>query len=294
MLSNAKITVIIPTYNRSADLQRALESVFKQTHPADEIIIVDDCSTDDTSQVIKKYGDQIIYLRNAFNSGASASRNTGIEKASGDYIAFLDSDDVWSDTKLEHQIQYMKLNGLEVSVTGFAVGYQGNRGVEVKNRPYTEITTEDCLWGVYSAPGTTLICNTQLMKDVNGYNAQYKRLEDWELFFKLTNHAKIGFLNENLAFISPSGGPAVSIIKESCDLLLRDAPRLLGDKYCKYIKKLQAGVDFEFAVVCWKGGEYLRSLRYFLTSYMKTPIGHNSFKIILLPAIKKRFFKIDN
>jgi len=128
MLSNAKITVIIPNYNRSADFQRALQSVFKQTHLPDEIIFVDDCSTDETSQVIKKYGDQIIYKRNAINSGASASRNAGIENTSGNYIAFLDSDDVWSDTKLEHQIHYMKLNGLEVSVTGFVAGYQGKAG----------------------------------------------------------------------------------------------------------------------------------------------------------------------
>lgn len=294
MLDDAKITVVIPTYNRSADLQRALESVFKQTYPPDEVIIIDDCSSDDTSEVIKEYGDEIIYLRNPINSGASASRNTGINKASGNYIAFLDSDDVWSEVKLEHQVRYMKLGSLEASVTGFAVGYQGNRGVEVKSRPYTEITTEDCLWGVYSAPGTTLICNTQLLKDVNGYNTQYKRLEDWELFFKLTQRVRIGFLNENLAFISPSGGPALPVFRESCNLLLRDAPKLLGDNYDLYIKRLRAGVDFEFAVICWKSGDYLRSLLYFLISYLRSPRGHNSLEIILLPALKNRFCKIKN
>mgnify|MGYP003682219531 CR=1 FL=1 len=243
---------------------------------------------------MKEYGDRVVYLRHAVNSGASASRNTGIDRASGDYIAFLDSDDVWSETKLERQIQFMKINGLEVSVTSFAVGYQGKRGVEIKNRPYIEITTEDCLWGVYSAPGTTLICSTQLMKAVNGYNTQYKRLEDWELFFKLTKHTKIGFLNKNPAFIFPSGGTSVSIIKESCDLLIRDAPLLLGDNYHKYQRKLKAGVDFEFAVACWKVGEYRRSLWYFTTSYLKSPFNHQSFGIILLPAIKKRVFNIDN
>ncbi len=132
------------------------------------------------------------------------------------------------------------------------------------------------------------------MKDVNGYNAQYKRLVDWKLFFKCTNHTKIGLLYENLAFISPSGGAPLSIIMESYDLLLRFAPRLFGNKYRKYIKKLKAGMDFEFEIVCMKGGEYLRSLRYFHTSCIKSPFGHNSSKIIILPTIEKPVFKIEN
>ncbi len=294
MRNAAKITVIIPTYNRSKDLKRALESVFNQTYQADEIIVVDDNSTDNTSDMLKEYADRIVYLKHKANSGASAGRNTGINQASGDFVAFLDSDDIWDEHKLERQVEFMKVNAFEVSVTGFAVGYQGSRGVEIKNRPYKEITTEDCLWGVYTAPGSTMICNTHLIKEIEGYNTNYKRLEDWELFFKLTNRTKIGFLNENLAFISPSGGPAVSIIKESCDLLLRDAPSLLGDNYNKYIEKLRAGIDFEFAVVCWKAGNYVRSFRYFVTSYFYSPYNHKSFKIILYPAIKKRLFNIDN
>ncbi len=102
MFNNFKISVIIPTYNRCELLQRAVLSVLKQTRPADEIIIIDDGSTDGTAELIPKKFPQILYSRQE-NKGVSAARNAGIESASGEWIAFLDSDDTWLPRKLEYQ-----------------------------------------------------------------------------------------------------------------------------------------------------------------------------------------------
>ena len=102
MFNNFKISVIIPTYNRHVLLERAVMSVLKQTRPADEIIIIDDGSTDGTPELIPKKFPQILYYRQE-NKGVSAARNAGIEKSSGDWIAFLDSDDAWLPRKLEYQ-----------------------------------------------------------------------------------------------------------------------------------------------------------------------------------------------
>jgi len=102
MTTNFKISVILTTYNRSALVERAILSVLKQTRPADEIIIIDDGSTDETSELMARKYPQILYFWQE-NKGISAARNAGIEKSAGDWIAFLDSDDTWLKRKLEYQ-----------------------------------------------------------------------------------------------------------------------------------------------------------------------------------------------
>ncbi|MGB5873292.1 MAG: glycosyltransferase family 2 protein [Bacteroidota bacterium] len=96
-------SVVIPTFNRSALVTRAIDSVLSQTHPAAEIIVVDDGSTDDTPAVIQKFGERVRYLRQE-QGGASKARNHGVAEASSDWIAFLDSDDVWVEDYLRRML----------------------------------------------------------------------------------------------------------------------------------------------------------------------------------------------
>lgn len=96
------VSVVIPTYNRANTITRAVDSVLSQTWKAIEVIVVDDGSTDETPKVLAKYGDKIRFLRRA-NGGPSAARNTGIKAATGEIIAFLDSDDEWLPSKIEKQ-----------------------------------------------------------------------------------------------------------------------------------------------------------------------------------------------
>src|SRR5215813_9544385 len=88
----SSVTVVIPCYNAGCYLARTIESVLRQTCPVEEIIIVDDGSTDDTADVIKQYGKKVLYVSQK-NNGTAAARNTGIELAHGQWIAFLDADD---------------------------------------------------------------------------------------------------------------------------------------------------------------------------------------------------------
>jgi hypothetical protein len=97
------VSVIIPTYNRAELVARAIESVLRQSHPPHEIIVVDDGSTDGTASACAAWGERIRYLRIP-NSGVAAARNAGIAIARGEWVAFLDSDDLWETTKLEVQL----------------------------------------------------------------------------------------------------------------------------------------------------------------------------------------------
>ena len=102
-LTQAFVSVIIPSYKSARILPGAIDSVLAQTVPADEIIVVDDGSGDDTADVCRAYNGRVRYVRQA-NGGASTARNTGIAAAHGDWLAFLDADDAWEPNKLELQL----------------------------------------------------------------------------------------------------------------------------------------------------------------------------------------------
>ena len=117
-----KVSVIMPAFNCEEFIDRTIESVLKQEYENWELIIVDDCSTDKTSDIAEKYAktdSRIKILKNKTNKGAACSRNTAIEYASGRYLAFLDSDDVWNCKKLAKQIDYMEKNAFSFTCTAY-------------------------------------------------------------------------------------------------------------------------------------------------------------------------------
>ena len=108
---NPKVSVVIPTYNRATNVRGGIESVLAQTFTDLEVIVVDDGSSDDTRKVLADaYGNKIRYFFQA-NQGASVARNRGIEEARGEWIAFLDSDDLWEKDKLEWQLKALEQFG---------------------------------------------------------------------------------------------------------------------------------------------------------------------------------------
>lgn len=116
------VSVIMPTYNCGKYIATALDSVISQTFTDWEVQIVDDCSTDNTVEVVrpylKKYSN-IYYFRLEKNSGPAVARTEAIKRATGKYIAFLDSDDIWKPEKLEKQITFMENNGVKFSATAY-------------------------------------------------------------------------------------------------------------------------------------------------------------------------------
>ena len=115
------VSIIMPSYNTGRFIKETIESVLKQTYSDWELIIVDDCSTDDTDAVVAPYlaDSRILYIKNDVNSGAAISRNRALREAKGKWIAFLDSDDLWEPEKLEKQLRFMVENGYRFSYTKY-------------------------------------------------------------------------------------------------------------------------------------------------------------------------------
>lgn len=116
------VSIVMPSYNTANFIAESIQSVIAQTYKEWELIIVDDCSHDNTDRVVKLYlGDsRIRYIKNEKNSGAAISRNRALREAKGKWIAFLDSDDLWMPDKLEKQIRFMETNGYHFSYTNYA------------------------------------------------------------------------------------------------------------------------------------------------------------------------------
>ncbi len=116
------VSIITPVYNAERFLEDTIKSVQKQSYKNWELVLVDDCSKDSSSEIIEKFrnsDDRIRYIKLEKNSGAAISRNTGIKNANGRFIAFVDSDDLWEETKLEKQIEYMLRENIGFSFTSY-------------------------------------------------------------------------------------------------------------------------------------------------------------------------------
>lgn len=123
---NDLVSIIMPAYNAGQYIEESIQSVLDQTYHFWELIIVEDCSTDNTEDVIKCFtDDRIRLLKNEKNSGAAVSRNYALREAKGKWIAFLDSDDVWLPEKLEAQIKFMLENDYKFSYTDYRTRLNG-------------------------------------------------------------------------------------------------------------------------------------------------------------------------
>ena len=134
------VSIIMPSFNTGKYITETIESVLAQSYKNWELIIVDDCSSDNTDEIVSTYlsDDRIHYLKNEKNSGAAFSRNIALRKAKGKWIAFLDSDDLWLPEKLELQLAYMKKNNYAFSYTDYRTCLNG------KWLPYIN-TAPDCI-----------------------------------------------------------------------------------------------------------------------------------------------------
>lgn len=204
-ISNPKVSVIIPTYNRSHFIKDAVESVFNQTYSNFELIVIDDGSTDNTKEVLAEYGDKLQYVYQN-NQGRSAARNLGISFAKGEYIAFLDSDDVWFADKLERQVPVLESAPENVVlVHGYKCIVDKNLqpilGWELKLRnlyalaergeeTYENYLHSNCIFT------STILVRKSIIRQIGGYDTSLTSIEDLDFYLRLL------LLNYNFVFIS--------------------------------------------------------------------------------------------
>lgn len=200
------VSVIIPTYNRAEILPRAVDSVLRQSFDDLEVIIVDDDSPDQTSEVVDEYSDiRIKYFQHTQNRGANHARNTGIQAATGDYIAFLDDDDKWCEDKLERQLNKFRTLG-----PSFGLVYSGRRIVEDETIVEEYIPTKSgdisqTLLRKNIIPSETPLIRSNCFDNVGLFDTELESCQDWDMWLRIARSYKVSFVPDILA-VSYWGG----------------------------------------------------------------------------------------
>jgi len=195
----SKISIIIPTYNQAEYLQEAVDSVLNQTYKNIEIIIIDDGSTDNTLKVVNSFNDNKIIFIQQRNKGASSARNTGIKEANGEYIAFLDSDDLWLKDKLRKQIDFMRENQkVGLLGTGCFQVIDTNKMIYKKIFPHKNEILQKDLIKYNPFIQSSVMVRKNVFNDIGLYDEKFKESEDYDLWLRIAQKYKIANLKQAL------------------------------------------------------------------------------------------------
>lgn len=191
------VSIIMPSWNTGRFIAESIQSVLNQSYTNWELLLVDDCSTDNTDEIVATFKDpRIRYFKNENNRGAALTRNRAMREAQGEWIAFLDSDDLWMPQKLEKQINFMIKNSLVFSYHEYVKMDEESKSLNIYVSGPTVITKKEmynygypgCLTLMYSAKYMGLI----QIKDIRKNN-------DYAILLKLCKKADCYLLKENLA-----------------------------------------------------------------------------------------------
>lgn len=199
---NAKVSVIIPNYNYGRFVGKSIESVLAQTYRPMEIVVVDDGSTDDSIKIIESFGDQVKLIRQE-NGGVGKARNTGAKNSNGEFLAFLDADDIWLSEKIEKQIAKFDVDMAIGLVHCRMREFNSETGETIKLHLKGEEgwVADDLL--LFEKPviiglGGSIVVRRNVFEDVGEFDEDLKNGEDWEFCYRVARKYKIGFVAEIL------------------------------------------------------------------------------------------------
>ena len=210
-MSITNVSIIMPAYNSSRWISDSIQSILDQYYEQWELLIVDDGSTDNTKNIVKDFlNDERIKYYYQENYGPALARNFGISKASGKYLAFLDSDDLWKPNKLQLQFNYLNKNSdcclIHTNYSTFESNIQTSKNFQ-QTLWFSNWDENERLL-MFDTIGTlTVLTETQLIKNLGGFKNDLHGTEDWDLWIRVSKQGKISKLNDDTAYyrIHPYG-----------------------------------------------------------------------------------------
>ena len=204
------VSIIMPAFNAEKTIYSAIDSVLNQSFNEWELLIINDGSSDGTLDVISVFKDKRIKLINQANQGVAAARNSGLKIACGEYIAFLDADDLWLPSKIQKQVSTFSQFGEEVALI-----YTGYRGFKFSSIDSFSMVTEPIniheddyyrlLVSDYIATLTVMI-RRDILKEIGYFREDLRGTEDWDYWIRIAKLYKLKKINEELALYRISSG----------------------------------------------------------------------------------------
>lgn len=192
-----RVSVVVTAYNCADFIGDALDSVLAQTRPVDEIVVVDDGSCDDTKAVVRRYDGVRVVSQS--NQGASAARNRGIAATSGDFVSFLDCDDIWLPEKTRQQVHYLRDDPTALMVSGGKIWWDSlsderwvfDYSARDRAAPHRSLPFVNCVGN----PSMVMI-RREALDHVGGFDTRWRWGQDWELWMRIAQIGRIGFVPE--------------------------------------------------------------------------------------------------
>ncbi len=261
-MGRPKVSVIIPTFNCAKYLPEAIESVLAQTYTDCEVIVMDDGSTDNTNQVVATYRDRVRYFYQE-NRGVGSARNTGIRYAQGDYVVFLDADDVLLPDKLETQASFLDQNANVDIVYSDGLLFRINSDGTEENRL---LSASGLLNKSLGAPADSLailaienafpplvaMVRLRCVRDIGGFDEERSlmTLEDWDLWFRLAAKCQFAYLDSVLAKYRDWGGSTSKDWHRRKSAFLYMVPKFEAtDSYANMPSRVKSRVLFFWGVM---------------------------------------------
>ena len=306
------ISVIIPTFN-SRYIVEAIQSVISQTYSNWEIVVVDDGSTEDTEAIIKQCWKKIKYIRQD-NKGPASARNLGVTAANGEFIAFLDADDIWLEGKLDEQLKYMQENpNIGLSYTDYSVfdesgtkcpsAFQLLEADKHRVRTFRDLILHPVVWT------STVMVKRDVFERVGGFDESMSRGEDYDLWLRIAAHGAIDGIPKVLAKYrrhadSLSNSPIGCSVPPEVQVLRRAVKRFphLAKQLPKTVlaKRLSA-IYFSDGYSSFQKGRYNDAIYHLLRALREWPLHKKAgifivFTLTLLGIswIRKLVTKIQN
>jgi glycosyltransferase involved in cell wall biosynthesis len=261
------VSVIIPTYNRAALLKRAIHSVVGQSWKDWELLVVDDASTDATESVVRSFGDERIqYIRHDTNGGASAARNSGIARARGRFICFLDSDDEYLPTKLEEQVALLeRCRSMRIGAVECARDLEQDGVIRTVPPSLRGVRAEDLFFLREGLQIASLLIDRRYLDGLH-FDVSLPAWEDFDFLISLLRRCDLAFSDRSLIITHRHPGPRLS----KSDAMAVGLQRLM-DKHRKELQRrprVRGLWHFRLGLVLLSGGdpgrgrqEILRALR---------------------------------
>lgn len=279
-----KISVIIPTYNGSENIKRAIESVLNQDYPNIEVIVVDDASTDNTVEVVESIKDNRLKLiEHQVNKNGSAARNTGIKASTGEYIALLDDDDEWLPQKLSKQIEYFKTkdkNIWKAVVVSFVTEKQGNKKETILTKE-GDLRKEILSMEVSMSIGSGILIEKKAVEEIDGFDERYLRHQDLEFMLRYLRKYKLGAMSEVLLKrFGHSGTPSGEKILAVKDLYLNDFKKDIENFGSNIAKRIYARQWLQVSKHFSLEGDLKNTTKYYFKSLSYTVIPSNTIRFL--------------
>ena len=312
-MNNPLVTVVVPTYNRASLIVDALASVYEQTYRPLQLIVVDDGSTDDSNSVVSSWITGHAQIENFSvkyiyqdNQGGNVARNRGITEAAGEYVAFLDSDDLWHDNKLQLQMELFRdipeVGGVYCGIRHIKLA-SGEVLALAKRRYPSGKLLDSLLVHDVTAPTSTYVIRKDVFEKVGSFDEELQARQDWDMWIRLASAYEIGVVPEVLVDYREHAGvrtatdpqkeiTAYKIIMEKYSTLRDNCSLAVRQSAKSAFYRRMGRVHFHHKI------SNIKAIGYYLRAIISWPSAFDNYAALfgmMLPAsVRQKLHKIWN